>query len=103
MPLDRQELFRDCPWCGLRDAQFRALSKQVAAGRASATPRYWAFISCPRCGGFVALETGHPTATPDKAIGQYPASDRELGVRHLPPDVADYYRDAIRVLVAGGP
>ncbi|MGH8983541.1 MAG: hypothetical protein ACRDY6_06645 [Acidimicrobiia bacterium] len=34
--------FRDCPWCGLRDARMHVLIANAATGVPGASARYWA-------------------------------------------------------------
>jgi hypothetical protein len=72
------------------------------ASNDQAKVRYWSVLSCPRCCGFIALETNEPGAPPE-IVTQFPEAGAEVNVEHLPPDVEGYYRDAIRVLEAGVP
>ena len=95
-------MFRDCPWCGLRDAQFQVLSPDRPAPLAGGGHRTWSFISCPRCGGYVALET-NPPGQSSALYDTFPEAHAGLTVAALPPEVESYYRDAIRVLQAGVP
>jgi hypothetical protein len=101
---DSSLLFRDCPWCGLRHAQFHGLGDpEMPAPRHRKGPRYWTFIGCPQCGGFVALEGHGPKASATAPRREYPEAGADIRVGHLPDDVAEFYAAAIRVLDAGVP
>jgi hypothetical protein len=103
MGFDQSWAFRDCPWCGLRDAQMTVRMQNAPfASNDQAKVRHWAVLSCPRCCGFIALETNEPGASPE-ILKQFPEAGAEVNVAHLPPDVEGNYRDAIRVLEAGVP
>jgi hypothetical protein len=103
MGWDDEFRFRDCPWCGLRDAQMHVLSPGgLTAGRFNAAARHWAAMSCPRCGGIVMLEVGAPQSSP-VIMMTIPEEDAAARVNNVPQDVLDYYRGAIRVLDAGVP
>ena len=95
--------FRDCPWCGLKDAQMNVLATDVNAGRRRGASRVWAFVSCPRCAGVVTLETSGQGARPE--VRMVIPDDNRIGaqVGYLPDDVAKFYGDAQRVLDAGVP
>src|SRR5215208_1724292 len=93
--------FRDCPWCGLRDAQMRELGANAEA-QATRGQRYWAFLSCPRCGGAITVEHTPPSHAAD-ILQVVPEPTGMQRVQHLPPDVEEYYQGAIRVLDAGVP
>lgn len=96
--------FRDCPWCGLRDAQMTPILVDAAAGRPNGLPRTWSAVSCPRCAGVVLLETNDPNNTPPKVEMTIPEDERAGSqVGHLPEDVARFYADAQRVLDANVP
>lgn len=103
-------LYRDCPWCGFRNV---AMNLQWIGGVATAhnRPRYWALVSCPRCGGcvllnvFLALGEDQLHATAQiESVEVFPRGE-ELNsqISHLPPEIEQYYRDALRVLDAGVP
>jgi Domain of unknown function (DUF4145) len=100
---DFAQLFRDCPWCGLRDAHFQLHIAEAGAGRHGGGTRYWSMVSCPRCGGAVTVETAGPHDQSGRVLNVYPEAGADLRVEHLPEDVEGYYRDAIRVLEAGVP
>jgi Domain of unknown function (DUF4145) len=96
-------LFRDCPWCGLRQGQFTLIAQELEAKRLGEPSRFWSLANCPRCGSFVAIETLGPGNPSPGIVSIYPEQASEIHVEHLPPDVESYYRDAIRVLEAGVP
>lgn len=94
--------YRDCPWCGVRDAAMHHLGP-LASPRSSFPARHWDVISCPRCGGLVLIEhhgPNVPQSNPDRVL---PESSQAVDVDHLPDDVRAYYGDARRVLDAGVP
>lgn len=108
--------YRDCPWCGVRDAQFAVLySQRTVSSHGEGTKRSWAMLACPRCAGVVAVEvkiTNHVTSseqrihpTADVVEVRSVPEDQQLSqrVQHLPSDVAKFYGDALRVLDAGVP
>jgi hypothetical protein len=83
------------------------MSTMVSGGQsypASRAPRYWAVLTCPRCGGGILLEHNSPNVGPNEILTTVPEDER-IGtqVEHLPDDVAGFYRDAQRVLDAGVP
>jgi hypothetical protein len=95
--------FRDCPWCGLRDAQFNVHTPMIQVTPQRGHVREWSVMSCPRCAGIVVIETG---VRDGKAIvvTELPAAGQSrLVVNHLPADIERYYTTAIRVLDAGVP
>lgn len=96
--------FRDCPWCGLRDAHMRLLFQDAAVEPAAGRIRLWSVVACPRCAGAILLETNGQNEVPPKVKGVVPEDDR-IGrqVGYLPDDVARFYSDAQRVLDAGVP
>jgi hypothetical protein len=98
---DPAETFRDCPWCGLRDAQMRTAASGIEAARLGAGPRFWTTLTCPRCGGLIAIEHTHPSQPPN-VLSVSPPEER-TAVAHLPEDVKAYYGDAKRVMDAGVP
>jgi hypothetical protein len=103
VPFDPTMSFRDCPWCGLRDAQFIVHEAMIQATPRSGRIREWSVMSCPRCAGIVVIETG-VVAGSAVVLSELPESDRSRhGVNHLPADVERYYTTAIRVLDAGVP
>ena len=94
--------FRDCPWCGLRDAQMNLLMQDRPVQTAQGAVRTWSVIGCPRCGGTVLLETNAPNEHPGSEVGVFPQQE-SVTLSHLPEDVEEFYRGAIRVLDAGVP
>lgn len=104
MSFGHELTFRDCPWCGLRDAHMNALLKDGRALTANKPPRLWSVVSCPRCGGAVLLETNSESEVPPR-VRQAVPEDERIGaqVEHLPADVSKFYTDARRVLDAGVP
>src|SRR6185503_7057771 len=75
----------------------------LEAHRDGQTARWWTPLSCPRCGGVIAIEHSAPN-TGAVFLGSIPqGSEAATGVRHLPPGIEDTNRDAIRALHAGVP
>jgi hypothetical protein len=101
MGFNPAEIFRSCPWCGLRDAQMQHLTTHEVS-RIGSGPRWWAILSCPRCGGIISIEVSSPQEG-DIVLTVVPEEGAHVGVEHLPDDVRKYYNDAIRVLDAGVP
>lgn len=96
MTLAEQIQFRDCPWCGLRDAHHHVLLDVTPADRAGDRTRehrrHWALVVCPRCAGAIVLEIDDQVS---RVIGQHPPGGGEhLDILHLPDPVARHYRDA---------
>jgi hypothetical protein len=103
VPFEGSLAFRDCPWCGLRDAQFAIHNPSVQAAPHVGRVREWSLLSCPRCAGAVLLETT-VQAGAIVVLQELPEADRAKHmVSHLPDDVARYYSSAIRALDAGIP
>jgi hypothetical protein len=96
-------VFRDCPWCGLRDAQMQTLIVNSPAEMADGVVRFWTLLSCPRCGSAVAIETNGPNEGPHQIRSVVPEDRITEQVSDLPTDVEQYYEDAARVLDAGVP
>lgn len=98
--LPKHAIYRDCPWCGVRDAQFR-LQAEVASGpQTGGKIRTFHVLTCPRCAGALLIES------PNGGVGEIavlPDAGASVGIRHLPPDVERYYRDAQKVMHAGVP
>lgn len=96
--------FRDCPWCGLRDAQMTPILVNAQGGRVKDSPRWWSAVTCPRCGGIVLLETNADNENPPTIKMTIPEDERTGSqVAHLPPDVEKFYSNAQRVLEANVP
>ena len=102
MPFSGDWAFRDCPWCGLPDAQMQQLSMDLRADRRGSTPRYWSVISCPRCGGAILIEHTPPNDAEAQLLKVAPEHGAVVRGEHLPDAVRQYYEDAIRVLEAVG-
>ena len=102
MPFSDDWAFRDCPGCGLRDAQRQHLSMNLSADRQDSTPRYWSVISCPRCGGAILIEHTPPGFPQAQLLKVVPEHGADVRVEHLPDAVRPHYEDAIRVLEAVG-
>ena len=98
MPFSGDWVFRDCPWCGLRDAQMQHLSMNLSADRRGSIPRYWSVISCPRCGGAILIEHTPPNYPQAQLLKVVPEHGADVRVEHMPDAVRKYYEDAIRVL-----
>jgi len=96
--------FRNCPWCGVRDAQLHLQAGPVMARRADYRERWWTLLTCPRCAGPIVVETNHANEAPHRELSTFPVEERvTVAVAHLPDDVEAYYGDALRVLDAGVP
>ena len=95
--------FRDCPWCGLRDAQMTPLATNMTANGKVGLQRTWSAISCPRCAGVVLLETSGMNQG-DVTLNTYP-EDVNAGhtIKFLPEEVEKHYLKAIRAIDAGLP
>jgi hypothetical protein len=102
MPSSGDWILRDCPWCGLRDAQMRHLAMNLSADRRGSTRRYWSVISCPRCGGAILIEHTPPNDPQPQLLKVVPEHGAHVRGEHLPDAVHEYYEDAIRVLEAVG-
>jgi hypothetical protein len=95
--------FRDCPWCGLRDADFRLLNANVNSPRPGGITEFWSFLACPRCGKVVALRTNPANQSPPRVEFVVPEGPRILSIDHLPANVELHYKNAVRALDAGLP
>jgi hypothetical protein len=95
-------VFRDCPWCGLRDAQMHHLSMNLSADRPGSTPRHWSVVSCPHCGGAVLLEHTPPNHPQAQLLNVVPEHSTDVRAENVPAAVRKHYEDAIRVLEAVG-
>jgi hypothetical protein len=95
--------FRDCPWCGARDSQFRPITLNSKAGRADRGERTWSLLACPRCAGVVVIETNDPSEGPPAIRSIVPEHESGADVEHLPAEVERHYQSARRVLAAGEP
>lgn len=91
--------FRDCPWCGLRDAHMNPMNTDVLTAGPD-KQRWWSFMSCPRCANLIVLETSPKNET-ERIIRTIPEPGHTPDVAHLPEDVATYYREAIQILDVG--
>ena len=108
MGFDQSFRFRDCPWCGLHDAQMNALSvnqRTTGDGSRPGTTRHrcWTMLSCPRCANVTLLETNPENENPGQIVQVIPRPNEDVIVAHLPEDVHKYYLDSLRVLDAGVP
>lgn len=102
MPWQHGNEFRDCAWCGLREAQMNFLVQDSQLTRRDGTKtRWWTILWCPRCAAPTLFETEGQGGV--LVLGEYPEPEAEARVPHLPDDVERYYRHAIRVLEAGVP
>lgn len=98
MGWNQEMAFRDCPWCGLRDAQMPALLMNGTAAKPGES-RYWSVVACPRCAGATLMETNPPNHEPGEVIKTVPEDARMRDqVSHLPEDVKRFYGNARRVL-----
>ncbi|MEE9298181.1 MAG: DUF4145 domain-containing protein [Acidimicrobiia bacterium] len=93
--------FRDCPWCGLRDAELKVAAGPFATDAPDRGSRTWTALRCPRCAGVSLIETRTQSSPP--TIIQVVPSERRVPVKHLPDQVSAYYSDALRALDAGIP
>ena len=104
MGFNQQMAFRDCPWCGLRHAQMQVLAHNTVAKRPPGQPeRAWSLLSCPECGGAVAVEHNAPNTNPGREISVVPEGTLGTEIEGLPEQVSAYYADAVKVLQAGVP
>lgn len=95
--------FRDCPWCGLRDAQMNLMSPDMRANGPSGMYRTYSMLSCPRCAGVTLVETNHAGVVTTEVRDVWPKGDEHSTPAHLPDDVKGFYLDAKRVLDVGVP
>jgi hypothetical protein len=102
MPFSGDWVFRDCPWCGLRDGEMQQLSLNLSADRRGSTPRYWSVVSCPRCGGAILIEHTSPNYPQAQLLNVVPEHSADARVEHVPDAVRTHYEEAIRVLEAVG-
>lgn len=93
--------FRDCPWCGLREAELRVVAGPGVKVDTSDGTRWWTIVACPRCGNLVSLRHNDPDHADAELIAALPDKGQEVDVRHLPERVAESYREAIVALEAG--
>lgn len=114
MTVYQELLYRDCPWCGVKSVAMTSKWTQAGVGTANGAARSWGVMTCPRCGGLVAVEVyvhdsfrhGHPVEAASNVteMQSVPESGhRHFQVDHLPEDVARFFADAVRVLDAGVP
>ena len=87
--------FRDCPWCGVKEAQFRIIAGPGLKVETTDGTRWWTVVACPRCGSPVSLRHNDPDHAEAKLIAAFPDKRRESDVRHLPEGVVESYREAI--------
>lgn len=102
MPYSGEMSFRDCPHCGLHDAQMKVLGEDMVASRLGQKYLLWSVLSCPRCGGAILLETSDHDFGGNVVMRVVPSGAIEE-IHDLPDDVAEYYRAAVTVLQAGVP
>lgn len=95
--------FRDCPWCGLRDAQMNLAAGNMEAKGQPGVQRTWSVVSCPRCAGVVLIETTS-IREGSKILSTFP-QDSKAGqvIKYLPEEVEKHYLNAIRAIDAGLP
>ena len=102
MGFSEEFTFRDCPWCGLRDAHMIALALNLQVSPPGNPSRTWSLLACPRCGGAITIETSGPNVQPVE-LSSVPEGRQVELVADLPEDVRSFYEDAVRVLDAGVP
>ena len=103
MSFDNEWKFRDCPHCGVREAQMNLVGNaNTEVKRAGKPGTYWSILSCPRCGGVVAIEHFGPNHQGQLRVIPEPG-EGSIEFRHLPDGIAQTYSDAVRVLHAGVP
>lgn len=108
--------FRDCPWCGVKEAAMNARWSRVAVRNAAYEVRSWLAMSCPRCAGMVFVEveilSSHSLADdaelrptmPIRELRAVPeGKHKQYQINHLPEDVERFFSDALRVMDAGVP
>lgn len=101
MPFSQEFSFRTCPWCNTQDVSMIVVNQNVPFAIASGGTKQWSWLSCPRCGNAISIET-HPNANQiNKVVPDEPSS--AMKVNHLPSDVEEYYTNAQTVLNAGVP
>jgi hypothetical protein len=93
--------FRTCPWCNTKDVAMIVHDSALSLHTAKGARREWSWMSCPRCGGVVSVETPHTGSSAELTV--VPSSKTEVDIKYLPDDVAEYYGNAIQVLEAGVP
>lgn len=102
MPFRGDMAFRDCPHCGLHDAQMNVLATNLESSAAGGAYTLWSVLACPRCTGGILLENSVPGAG-DAILRVIPSGAVVDEISDLPDDVAAYYRAAVTVLQAGVP
>ncbi len=95
--------FRDCPWCGVRDAQMNTYAQEINSKAASGALLYWALLFCPRCAKPIIIRHSGGNSSDTSAVEVIPDVLGVTDVQHLPEDVGGYYHDAKRVMDAGVP
>ena len=107
--------FRDCGWCRTASVAMELQWSDRFILDAQQQRHYWAALSCPRCGnvtivgmfGHDDVDTGNRTLSDSAEITviQVLPNGEDFGivVKHLPADVATFFNDAQRVLIAGVP
>lgn len=103
MGFSEEMAFRDCPWCGLRDAQMAVLKRNLAADAARGVRRTYSIVGCPRCAGVVTIETNPANVPGSEERSVMPTSAEHAVPGHVPDDVRGFYLDAKRVLDVGVP
>lgn len=93
--------FRTCPWCGVQDVSMSIIVKNRDALIAGGGSRQWTWLSCPRCGGVVSIETRANNPAELKSVPD--RMGNEYAVKHLPENVSEYFQNAQKVLNAGVP
>ncbi|MBR23277.1 MAG: hypothetical protein CMF57_12705 [Leifsonia sp.] len=107
--------YRDCGWCRTVNVSMQIVWSDRKVKDAKNQTHYWAALACPRCGRVTTVEmsmhgevntgnaTIHPTAVVE-VMTVLPRSDEfGISVSHLPPDIAGFFGDAQRALIAGLP
>ena len=105
--------FRDCGWCHTVNIAMTVEWSSQHVRDSAGTLHLWTALSCPRCGRVTSIEVLSPAPVNAQVLGINERSevtvlnvlprteDLESTVKHLPDDVAGFFSDARKALLAG--